>query len=130
MLRTGGAIPLRIFKVAPGGYAKYPICRLLPARPDVFEKIRNDLSAELRLGEPVTFIQNTDQRLPAELSDERRHKIHMIPTLGIFRIKHTDQHVGFGDDLLDDGGMFSEGSAVRVRGIDHQHMFESVGIRG
>ena len=96
----------------------------------MFEKIRYNLIFELRCVQPVAFIQNTNQRLPAELEDKRRQKIHVIPPLGVFRIKHTDQHVGFGDDLLENRDVFSKSRAVGVRGIDQQYMLESVGGRG
>ncbi len=130
MSGTGVGIPIRILQVSPGRNTKHTIGRRLPAHPDVLEKIRHDLLFEFGLIQPVAFIQNTNQGFSAEFSDEWRQKIQVIPPLGVFGVKHTDQHIGFRNGPFDQGDMFFKCPAVRIRGIDHEHMLEVVGCRG
>ncbi len=130
MSRTGVCIPIRILQVPPGRYTKHAIGRRLPAHPDVFEKIRHNLLFEFGLIQPVAFIQNTNQRFSTEFSNKWRQKIQMIPPLGVFGVKDTDQHIGFGNGSFDQGDVLFKRSAVRIRGIDQKHMFEVIGCRG
>ena len=52
----------------------------------------------------------------------------MIPTLGVFGIKNTDEHVGSVDHTLDNGNMLFKGPAVRIRGVNEQHMFKALQV--
>ena len=91
----------------------------------MFQKIRHDLLLELRFVQPVAFVEDTHQGFPGEIGDKTRQKIDMVPSFGIFSVKHADEHIGSGDGLFDDRYMLAKRPAVGIRGVHQKHVLEA-----
>ena len=73
---------------------------------------------ELRLVQPVAFVEYRHEGLAVETLHERCQKIRVVAALGVFGIEDAEQHVRMSDGPFQRGDVAAEGHAVRVGCVD------------